>query len=547
MIEQISSIWKSPDREAIIEQADKIVELFATNTATSGMLLPTEVSIEKGLEAFYEIADPVFGGLKGEPKFPLSYQLEFLLCYARAKSDSRALFLTELTLDHMARGGIYDHLGGGFSRYSVDEKWLVPHFEKMLYDNALLVSSYAVAFRFTRSSHYQTIAEEILQYVLRDMTSQEGGFYTAEDADSEGQEGRYYTWTPAEIKLVLPSPDAERVCLYYGVGPRGNFEGRNILHVETPSEVVAAHLHIPVEEFRLTIDRSRKKLLEKRNERPRPFKDDKILSSWNGLMIYAMAYAGETFDRKEYGDAAEKCARFLKSHVWKEGRLLRRYREEESKFAAGLEEYAYLMKGILALFQMGRGTDFLEWALEMAHIVEKEFKIQEGGAFYQTDGKEALPLRRCDLYDGAEPSGNAVHAGNLIVLYQITHDASYLRMAEDIFKAVKTLIDTYPPGAGYHLLALQRYCDAKAPTVVIALDENKGSQAEIKRALSENSHPHLITIWKHPEDSLLLRLIPWLEDKQPMHHETTVYVCQQDRCQAPLVGREAILAAIQNL
>ena len=172
VIEQISSIWKSPDREMIIEQADKIVELFATNAATTGTLLPTEVTIEKGLEAFYEIADPVYGGLKGEPKFPLNYQLEFLLGYARAKSDSRALFLTELTLDHMARGGIYDHLGGGFSRYSVDEKWLVPHFEKMLYDNALLASTYATAFRFTRSSHYQAIAEEILQYVLRDgMTS----------------------------------------------------------------------------------------------------------------------------------------------------------------------------------------------------------------------------------------------------------------------------------------------------------------------------------------------------------------------------------------
>ncbi len=545
VIKQIEELWHSPDREKIIEQADKIVELFASNITTTGTALPGELSIEKGIESIYEIADPVYGGLKGEPKFPLSYQLELLLRVARSRAESRALFLVELTLDQMARGGIYDQLGGGFSRYSVDEKWLIPHFEKMLYDNALLASSYTQAWRFTRTPLYQVMAEDILQYVLRDMTSEEGGFYSAEDADSEGQEGRFYTWTPAEIKLVIPSPDAERVCLYYGVGPEGNFEGRSVLHVETPIEILAPQLHISAGELRGAIQRSREKLLEKRGERPRPFKDDKVLTAWNGLMIYAMAKCGEAFGQNLYLDAAEKCARFIQQKLWKDGRLLRRYRDGEARFSAGLEEYAFLMKGTMALFQAGKGTEFLQWTLEMARIVEQEFKA-ENGAFYQTDGKEPLLLRKCELYDGAEPSDNAVLAENLCLLYQITHDVRYLHMAEDIFKTAKQLIEAYPPGAAYHMLALHRYYDSKTPVLVIAFDEQVNFKTEIEGALRLSSNPHLATIWKSNGDLLLPKLLPWLEDKKPING-TTVYICEQNHCLAPLNEKEAILEAIRNL
>lgn len=545
VIKQIHEIWHSSERERIVEQADKIVELFASNITTTGTALPTEVSLEKGIETMYEIADPVYGGIKGEPKFPLSYQLEFLLNYARAHSDSRALFLVELTLDQMARGGIYDQLGGGFSRYSVDERWMIPHFEKMLYDNALLASAYTHAWRFTRTPRYQELTEEILRYVLRDMTSEEGGFYSAQDADTEGQEGRYYTWTPAEIKLLIPSPDAERVCLYYGVGPEGNFEGRSVLHVETPLELLAPQLHIPVEELRAAIQRSKAKLLEKRAERPQPFKDDKILSAWNGLMIYAMVEAGQAFGVKEFLDAAVKCGQFLKKTLWKDGRLLRRYREGDARFSAGLEEYAFLIKGVLALFQAGKGTEFLQWAIDMARIVEQEFKAPDG-AFYQTDGKESLLLRKCELYDGAEPSDNAVLSEVLVVLYQITHESRYLHMAEDIFKVAKQLIEAYPPGAGYHMLALQRYYDTKAPIVVIVLDEAGSLRNEIETALRDISHPHLTTIWKTKDDLLLPKLLPWTEELKPVDG-TTVYICEQDRCKAPLHGPEEILSAIRKL
>jgi len=545
ILEQIRELWHSPEREKLIEQADKIVELFATNIMTTGTNLPTEVTLQKGIEALYEICDPVYGAVKGEPKFPMSYQVELLLSYARAKSESRALFLAELTLDQMARGGIYDQLGGGFSRYSVDEKWLIPHFEKMLYDNALLASAYTRAFRFTRTPRYKEIAEEILNYILRDMTSPEGGFYSAEDADSEGHEGRFYTWTPAEIKLVLPSPDAERVCLYYGVGPEGNFEGRSVLHVDTPMEILAPELHIPLEELRATIQQSKLKLLEKRAERPRPFKDDKILSAWNGLMIYSMAEAGKAFNEKRFLDAAERCARFIQKNLWKEGKLYRRFREGEARFSACLEEYAFLMKGLLSLFQAGKGTEFLQWSLDIANLVEQDFKSPDG-AFFQTDGKEALLLRKCELFDGAEPSDNAVLAENFVILNQLTHNNRFLHMAEDIFKASKELIENYPPGAGYHMLALERYYDAKAPLVLVALDEGKHLFEEIEGALRESSNTHLLTIWKLQEDLVLTKLLPWTEDKKPIAG-TTVYICEQDRCRAPLTERDAILETIRNL
>ncbi len=547
VIKQISTLWAGGERERLVEQADKIVEMLAKVSPTSGSLVPTEKTLERALETLFDLADPVFGGIRGDPKFPMSYQTELFLEFARSRSDSRALFLVELTLDHMARGGIYDHLGGGFSRYSVDEKWRIPHFEKMLYDNALLISAYAQSWRFTRNPRYRRIVEETLAYVMRDMSSPEGGFYSAEDADSEGCEGRFYTWTPAEIKLVLPSPDAEMVCLYYGVGPQGNFEGRNILRIDTPLEELALQTQISFQDLQQAIGRSRGKLLEKRQLRPRPFKDDKVLTSWNGLMIDALVKAAEALEQPVHLAAAKKAADFIRRTLWKEGKLFHRYREGEVRFPGTLEDYAYLIKGLLSLFTAGQGMSFLQWAIEMADLLEHHFKAQDG-AFYQTEEQDYLLMRKCELYDGAEPSGNAVHAENLLRLYQVTQEGRYLSQAEDILKAAKPLIETYPPGACYELIALQRYTDSKAPLVVIALDEENRLEQDIRAKLSSFFQPHLMTIWKRQEESRLEdELLPWLSDKQPIEGRTAVYICRQDRCLAPVTGREQILEVLSNL
>ncbi len=545
VIEQIKEIWHSKERDRLIEQADKIVEMFAHISPSVGTVLPSELSIDRSVETLFEIFDPVFGGLKGEPKFPMNYHLEFLLHYAKKRSDSRSLFLVELTLDMMARGGIYDQLGGGFSRYSVDDHWMVPHFEKMLYDNALLVSAYVEGFRFTRNPHYKQVAEEIIGYILRDMTSPEGVFYSAEDADSEGHEGRYYTWTPAEVKMVVQSPQSEKLCFFYGVSPQGNFEGRSVLHVMMPLEELAGQLKVPADDLRQEIQEGKKKLFEKRKERPRPFKDDKILSSWNGLMIYALVRAGEILQKKEYFDAAIKAMGFIKNQLWQNGRLLRRWRDGEARFSAGLEEYAFVIKALLSMFEAGLGTGYLVWALEMTKLLETEFKVPDG-AFYQTDGKEPLLLRKCELYDGSEPSGNAVHAENLIRLYQFTGDEKYLSQAEAIIKAAKMLIDAYAPGACYHFLALERFYDLKAPLIVIALDDQKSLFEEIHRELSLQQLPHAAIVWKSAGDEELIKALPMLTEKKPIDGRTTLYVCSGTKCDKPLSNPQEIMNALRG-
>lgn len=541
-ITHIKQLWQSDQRSEVVEQANKIVEVVERATKVSGDEIPGEDLVLNSLERFFELADPVYGGIKGEPKFPLGYQSNFLLQYAKANNESRALFYVELTQDMMARGGIYDHLGGGFSRYSVDEHWQIPHFEKMLYDNAILAKAYLESWQYTKKQDYRRISKETLEYVLRDMMHPEGGFYSAEDADSQGFEGRFYTWTDSEVREILSLQDAELFCQYYGVKAEGNFEGRSVLHCETPLENFAEMSGIPLEELEQRLSASRKALFEKRLQRPRPFKDDKILSGWNGLMIDALVRAGRSFKDGRFIQAALKAAEFLKSHLWKDEKLLRRWRDGEARFESGLDEYAYLISGLLSLFEGGCGNEWLEWALKMTDFLEKEFKAP-GGAFYHTDAKQQVLLRKCEYYDGSEPSGNGVHAENLLRLFQMTQEEKYLSQAEDIFKAARPFIEAYPPGACYHLLALQRYLDPKAPTLVVALDEKESFAEEIFTALSSHFCPHAAVVWKRHNDQFLAAHL----DKLPIDGQTTVYVCRQESCGPPLLKQEDILKAIGNL
>lgn len=539
-IQQVKILWNSEERIKIVEQADKLIEIFQRAAVhTTGEDLPTESLLNSAVEALFELADPVNGGVKGEPKFPLGYQVQFFLNFSRLHNDSRALFYSELTLGMMARGGLYDHLGGGFSRYCVDERWLVPHFEKMLYDNAILAMAYLDAWRFTQKPFYKQIVEETLNYVLRDMSHSEGGFYSAEDADSEGQEGLYYTWTPDEVEEVLGKEDAALFCRCYGVTTKGNFEGRSILHLE-----------IPLEEFKddigLSLANARAVLLEKRRARKRPFKDDKILSGWNGFMIDALVRAAVAFENEHYLEAALHAAEFIYANLWSEGKLLRRFREGEARFAANLDDYASMIKAGITLFESGLGTKWLAWAVEMSDVLEREFKAEKG-AFFQTDGSDQLLVRKCEYYDGAEPSGNAVHCENLLRLYQLSGVEKYLMQAEEILKAAKGHIEAYPPGSCYHLINLQRYLDIKAQTLVVALDDKNSLEKELKKALSEEFNPHLALIWKKNSDREIETLLPLLSDKHPIGGQTAVYLCKQDHCEAPLISKEEIIKAIQRM
>jgi uncharacterized protein YyaL (SSP411 family) len=470
-----------------------------------------------------------------------------MLHYYSTKKDSRALFMVDRTLDMMQRGGIYDHLGGGYSRYSVDENWLVPHFEKMLYDNALLIYSYLEAWQVTKKHLYREICEEIITYILRDMTHRDGGFYSAEDADSEGHEGRFYTWSLEEVQKALGREESPLFCDFYDITEEGNFEGRSILHTKLRLEEFAHARGIEPSDLAMQLQLQREILWKVREGREHPLKDDKILSSWNGLMIFSLAESGCALGKKEYVDAAVKAAKFIKANLWKGDHLLRRWREGEAFFDAGLDEYAFLLKGLISLFETTGKAEWLEWALEIAEILSLQFKA-EGGAFYQTDDKEQnVILRKTQFSDGAEPSGNAVHCENLLRLYQITQNAEFLEEAEDILKAVKKFIDNYSPGYCYHIMNLNRYYDVHAPTIVIALNDKESHKEELKRAIFSNFIPHKTVIWRYEKDEQLFKLLPFLKVQGPQNEQTTLYICHEGVCSKPLTEKSEMLEAIQKL
>jgi uncharacterized protein len=547
LIVRIREVWKEEDRERVLEQASKIVEAFAENIHLRGDHIPAKEQIENTGELLFKMADPVYGGMKGMPKFPIGYQSNFMLRYSSMVKDSRALFIVERTLDMMQRGGIYDHLGGGFSRYSVDERWLVPHFEKMLYDNALLAYSYLETWQVTKKNIYRMICEEIIDYVLREMTHPLGGFFSAQDADSEGHEGYFYTWTLDEVRNILGREESVLFCEFYNITGEGNFEGRNILNTKVRLDEFAARRGVDAQELATLFGMQKQILWKARERRVHPFKDDKILSSWNGLMIFSMIEAGCAFNEKRYIEGALHAAQFIKRNMWKNGALIRRWREGEALFSAGLDEYAFLIKCLISLFEASCGTEWLEWAIEMTDILQEQFKA-ENGAFYQTDGGDAsLILRKTQFSDGAEPSGNAVHCENLLRLYNLTLDSEYLAQAEDVFKAVSKYIDNYAPGYAYHLMNLIRYYDRHAITAVIALNEKEQLRDELRQIFYHNFIPHKGLIWRRENDEPLFTLIPYVEKQVPIDGKTTLYLCQKGVCQKPLTEFSEMIEAIHKL
>lgn len=545
LTEKIQELWKSDEQDRLVAQAEKVVDILRSHVHVQGQDLPTDLPITQTAEILFKIADPIWGGMKGAPKFPLGYQANFLIRFYLRTQDSRALFLVEKTLEMMHRGGIYDHLGGGFHRYSVDEHWHVPHFEKMLYDNAIVAYAYLEAGKVTKRPIYNEVCQEVLDYIVRDMQNPDGGFYSAEDADTEGVEGLFYTWTRKEVLNLLGEEMGHLISDFYGIYDHGVVEGRSVLHLALSLEEFATSRGIPLDECKKQIQKAKDELYKERSRRGMPLKDDKIITSWNGLTIFALSEAAFTLHRMDYSYAAVQAAKFIKENLFKEGRLFRRYREGDVRFQAGLEDYAFLIKGLLSLFQSGQGTEWLAWAMELTDILEREFKSRNG-AFYQTTLDTDLIVRKSHFADGAEPSGNAVHAENLLLLWQLTGNAHYLEQAEDLFRAVKRFVDTYPLGYCYHLQALQRYFDVNKAIVVIAFNSQEEGKEEIIKALAEKKSPHHAQILLSPQDTLLPRLIGDLA-KPPIDNKTTLYLCHEGVCKAPLNDKEALLKALSDL
>ena len=418
ILTSLSEAYKNR-RDEVLKSAEGVREYL--QAATSASIPRTGLSeglLNDAANALVGQLDNRFGGFGGAPKFPQAMNLEVLLRHHARTGDRSALSGAELTLRSMASGGIYDHLGGGFARYAVDEYWLVPHFEKMLYDNALLARLYLEAYEATGDEFYRRIATETLDYLLRDMTSPEGGFYSAEDADSEGEEGKFYVWTPAEIEAALEPEEAKLALRYWDVTEDGNFEGKNILNVPRPTEAVAREFGLSAEELADRIGGIRAKLYEVREDRVRPGRDDKVLAAWNGLALRAFALAARVLpEREDYLEAARRNAGFLLGEMKEGGRLRRSYKDGRARFNGYLEDYACVADGLISLYQATFETRWIEEARDLADATLELFWDGERGAFYDTPSDhEELVTRPRDVYDSAAPSGNSVAVDVLLKL-----------------------------------------------------------------------------------------------------------------------------------
>ncbi|MGH9755222.1 MAG: thioredoxin domain-containing protein [Blastocatellia bacterium] len=506
-------------------------------------------------ELSYEIADyaanqllraldPVHGGFGNKPKFPPSMALEFLLRQYNRTKDAAALNAVELTLNKMARGGMYDQLGGGFHRYSVDEKWLVPHFEKMLYDNALLSRIYTEAFLATGNEFYKRIAVETLDYVTREMTDKDGGFYSTQDADSEGEEGKFFVWTPEEVMALLGEEDARLFNRYFDVSEMGNFEDHNILHVEEDIDVIARLMKAPPERLAEAIERGRRLLFYAREKRIKPYRDEKMLTAWNGLMMRSFADASRAFDRKDYLEFAIRNADFLLTRLRRDGRLLRTSKDGESKLNGYLEDYVYVIDGLLALYEASFDTRWFEEARALAETMITQFWDAEAGGFFFTSADhEKLITRTKDFYDNAIPSGNSAAASALTRLSLFTGENRYRGMAETILQLMKPAMMRAPSAFGRLLSALDLFLASPYEIAIIGAPETPETRAMVD-VVFKRYLPNKAVAFAPEADSRASRIIKLLEGRGRIDGKATAYVCRNFYCEAPQTRADGLAEAL---
>ena len=498
-------------------------------SATSGSDQPIEKEL---LDATYvgitRSYDSINGGFGGAPKFPPAMTLEFLLRTHARTGNREALEMVRHTCKQMANGGIYDQLGGGFHRYATDAKWLVPHFEKMLYDNALLSRLYLHYLQVSEDELARQTAEGILDYVLREMTHPSGGFYSTQDADSEGHEGKFFVWDIDEIRTTLGERDAKLFCSYYNITPSGNFEGKNIPNVTRSLERVAEQNAVSVSELQASLDESRRKLFELRETRIKPGRDEKILTAWNGLMMASFAEAGVILNRPDYTDTARRNAEFVLSNLRKDGSLLRTWKDGVAKFNGYLEDYSFLIEGLVTLFETTGEFRWLEEAQTLTERMIEEFWDNEGGGFFFT-GKshEDLIVRSKDYFDNATPSGNSVAVMALLRLAILTARENYRNLAMAVLREVGDSARRYPSGFGYALSAADFLVSTPKEVAIVGRD-----LADIQALLSEvwrRYMPNKVVAPGFGEEN-----IPLLQSRPLLNDRATAYVCVNYTCQRPV-------------
>ena len=548
----IADLYES-HRVAVEEQAAQLVDYLkqrsdaplhkraGTGAIGSSGILPLEMLSTASRELASEF-DPVHGGFGNAPKFPNTMSLEFLLRVHEhrlkgelgSKATRPELEIVGISLMRMAKGGIYDQLGGGFHRYSVDAEWLVPHFEKMLYDNALLSRIYLHAYLLTGNPFYERIVEETLDYVVREMISPQGGFYSTQDADSEGEEGKFFTWTPAEIEAVLPPEDAALFMMYYDVTEHGNFEGKNILHVEQDAQKVAETAQVSLERLQESLQMSRQVLFQVREQRVKPGRDEKILTSWNGLMLWSFAEAARYLNRPDYLQVATGNAEFLLSELRHAGRLLRTYKDGRARFNGFLEDYAFLADGLLALYEASFDPRWFREARGLMDGAIQLFADEQNGGFFDTGSDhETLISRPKDIMDNATPAGNSVATDVLLRLAAFTGEEAYRQRADDYLRSLADVMVQHPQAFGYALGALDFAISSNREFAIIG-DARQADTRALLEVINRRYLPNSVLACAAHDDVDAIEAIPLLADRPQKEGKATAYVCQNFACQAPV-------------
>jgi uncharacterized protein YyaL (SSP411 family) len=538
---RINEAWKN-NRDKIYESADNVSLAVSEVGTTKGDKEIDEEVLRSAFKQLNDRYDRQSGGFGTSPKFPSPHNLTFLLRYWNRTGDNEALQMVESTLSKMYIGGIYDHVGFGFHRYSTDREWLVPHFEKMLYDQALLLNAYTEAYQATGNEKYSRIAEEIITYVLRDMTSTEGGFYSAEDADSEGEEGKFYLWSIDEVGKILDEESAQIFIEVYNLQSAGNYvdemtkskNGKNIPHLGVDIHVIAEKYKIQLGELNEKLSQSRKKIFEARKRRVHPYKDDKILTDWNGLMIASLAKASRILGKVEYAEAAIKAMNFIMNDLRLDnGRLIHRYRDGEAGLTSNVDDYAFIIWGSLELYETTFRIEYLERAIELQELQLLHFwDAQNFGFFFTPDDGEKLLTRTKEIYDGAIPSGNSVSLLNLLKLSRLTSETKYEEFVSKMSMSFSEQVINSPSGSTMMLQAVD-FAIGPSYEVLISSD-NKEAKETMLNALNRLFIPNKVVLLQDKENKTKLEsTVPFAQGYEILENEVLAYVCQNFVCNLP--------------
>jgi len=551
ILQQIIQIWQNR-RGDVLQSANQITA--SLNQINQVQSVDTQLDQSLWKSAFKSAEqrfDERHGGFGGAPKFPQAMELSFLLRYYFHTGEKRALAMVEKSLKGMANGGIYDHLGGGFHRYSTDERWLVPHFEKMLYDNALLSLTYLEAYQITKKSDYAEIAQSTLDYVLREMTSPEGGFYSSQDADSEGEEGKFYVWRREEIENTLGEADSRIFCDVYGVSNEGNWESKNILYLRRSLEGFAKEYGLSLIELKQKLSIERQKLLQVRSKRVHPLTDDKILTAWNSLMISALCKGFQVLGDKKYLDAAQKAIDFLLESLYIGGLILRTYRNGKSHLNGYLSDYSFLVAALIDVYESSFNWTFLEKAIEINDlIIQKFWDENSDGFFFTPTDHEQLIIRTRHPYDNAIPSGNSVAVHNLLKISQFTGDIKLKEQAEQTLRLYTTQMQRSPSGFAVLLSSLD-YFWGNPKEIVIAGDRLSEKTLGMIAVIHEHYLPNKILAYADP--TLLTRerekskILPVIEGKISIKGRARIFVCENYACQSPFTSAKEFEYFYQSL